>query len=109
MRILVVVPPLVALPMVVPPSSSFLSSVFEPIFGDTLMCLVVTSSELPLVEFGRIVSSHTLLKMCSAHKNKVEIKCMGSVGGKTPIEAKIYSFFSSLRHDKIDVVYIVHL
>jgi hypothetical protein len=34
---------------------------------------------------------------------------MGSVGGKTPTELEIYSFFSSLRHDKIDVVYIVHL
>jgi hypothetical protein len=52
MRILVVVPPLVALPMVVPPSSSSLFSVLKPIFGDNLMCLVVTSSELSLVEFG---------------------------------------------------------
>jgi hypothetical protein len=42
--------------------------------------------------------------MCFAHKDKVEIKCMGSVGGKTPTEPEIYSFFSSLRHDKIDVV-----
>jgi hypothetical protein len=41
--------------------------------------------------------------MCSAHKDEVEIKCMGSVGGKTPTEPKIYSFFSSLRHGKIDL------
>jgi hypothetical protein len=47
--------------------------------------------------------------MCSAHKDKIEIKCMGSVGGKTPTEPEIYSFFSGLRHDKIDVVYIIHL
>ena len=32
--------------------------------------------------------------MCSAHKDKVEIKCMGSVGGKTPIKPKLYLFFS---------------
>ena len=30
--------------------------------------------------------------MCSAHRDKVEIKCMGSVGGKTPIKPKIYLF-----------------
>jgi len=30
----------------------------------------------------------------SAHKDKVEIKCMGSVGGKTPIKPKLYLFFS---------------
>jgi hypothetical protein len=32
---------------------------------------------------------------------------MGSVGGKTPIELKVYSFFSYLRHseqDKADVM-----
>ena len=34
--------------------------------------------------------------MCPAHTNKVEIKCMGSVGGKTPTELKFYLFFSSL-------------
>ena len=36
--------------------------------------------------------------MCLAHKDKVEIKCMGFVGGKTPIEPKLYLFFSILRH-----------
>ena len=35
-------------------------------------------------------------KVCSAHKDKVEIKCMGSVGGKTPTEPKIYLFFLTL-------------
>ena len=29
--------------------------------------------------------------MCPAHKDKVEIKCMGSVGGKTPTEPIFYS------------------
>jgi hypothetical protein len=57
MRILVVVPPLVVLPMVVPPSFS-LFSVLKPIFDDNLMCLVVTSSKLPLVEFGDCIPVH---------------------------------------------------
>ena len=33
---------------------------------------------------------HTLLEVCPSHKDKVEIKCMGSVGGKTPTEPKFY-------------------
>ena len=38
-----------------------------------------------LVEIGEsTVFPHTLLEVCPAHKDKVEIKCMGSVGGKTP-------------------------
>jgi hypothetical protein len=32
--------------------------------------------------------------MCPAHKDKVEIKCMGSVGGKTLTEPKL--FYSSV-------------
>ena len=55
---------------------------------------------------------HTLLEVCPAHKDKVEIKCMGSVGGKTPIEPKLYLFFSNLRHmeqDKFDVMRFVQL
>ena len=50
---------------------------------------------------------HTLLEVCSAHKDKVEIKCMGSVGGKTPTEPKL--FFSSLdtsNHVIVDVMCI---
>jgi hypothetical protein len=41
---------------------------------------------------------HTLLKVCFAHEDKVEIKCMGSIGGKSWIELKLYLFLSSLRH-----------
>ena len=37
---------------------------------------------------------------------------MGSVGGKTPIEPKLYLFFSNLRHieqdNKVDDMCIVH-
>ena len=50
---------------------------------------------------------HTLLEVCSAHKDKVEIKCMGSAGGKTPTEPKL--FFSSLdtsNHVIVDVMCI---
>jgi hypothetical protein len=34
---------------------------------------------------------HILLKVCPAHGDQAEIKCMGSVGGKTPTEPKVYS------------------
>ena len=55
--------------------------------------------------------SHTLLEVCSAYKDKVEIKCMGSVGGKTPTEPKLYLLllFSSLgtsNHVIVDVMCI---
>ena len=61
------------------------------------MCIVIVGSELSLVEFGGSSPPH-LLEVCSAHEDKVEIKCMGSIGGKTPTELKLYLFFSSLRH-----------
>jgi hypothetical protein len=32
-----------------------------------------------------------VFKVGSAHRDKAEIKCMGSVGGKTPIESKVCS------------------
>ena len=34
--------------------------------------------------------------MCSAHRDKVEIKCMGSIGGKTPIEPNFIYFSLAL-------------
>ena len=61
------------------------------------MCIIIAGLELSLVELGGSTPPH-LLKVCFAHEDKVEIKCMGSVGGKTPIEPKFYLFFSSLRH-----------
>jgi hypothetical protein len=36
-------------------------------------------------------SSAVLFKVCPTHRDKAEIKCMGSVGGKTSIEPKVYS------------------
>jgi hypothetical protein len=50
--------------------------------------------------------------MCPAHKDKVEIKCMGFVGGKTPTKPKFYSFFFNFRHmeqDEVDVMRFVQL
>ena len=47
--------------------------------------------------------------MCSAHKDKVEIKCMGSVGGKHQQNQNfIYSSLAlgTLNHDKVDVMCI---
>jgi hypothetical protein len=45
-------------------------------------------------------------KCCPVCKTKVEIKCMGSVGGKTPTEPNLffYLFFSSLRHIEQDEI-----
>jgi hypothetical protein len=51
---------------------------------------------------GRLL--HILLKVCPAYKDKVEIKCMGSVGGKTPTEPKLCSFYSILGHIEQDKV-----
>jgi len=47
------------------------------------VCIIIAGSELSLVELGGSTPPH-LLVVCSSHEDKVEIKCMGSVGGKTP-------------------------
>ena len=75
------------------------------------MCIVIVGLELSLVEFGGS-TPHNLLEVCSARKDKVEIKCMSSVGGKTPTEPKLYLFFSNLRHieqDEVNVICCVQL
>jgi hypothetical protein len=36
-------------------------------------------------------SSAILFKVCPAHRDKAEIKFMGSIGGKTPTEPKVFS------------------
>ena len=64
--------------MVMSPSSAkpILISSFD--FG-------LIDSELSLVEIREsTVFAHVLLEVCPPHKDKVEIKYMGSVGGKTP-------------------------
>jgi len=69
-----------------------------------------TGSVLSLVEIREsTVFPHTLLEVCPAHKDKVEIKCIGSVGGKAPTEPKLYSFFSNLRHMEQDEVGVMRL
>ena len=95
--------------LVMTPSSAKPCLGFEFDFG-----LIVL--ELSLVEIGESINStphtHTLLEVCPAHKGKVEIKCMGSVGGKTPTKPKLYLFFSNFRHfeyDKVDIICFVHL
>ena len=55
---------------------------------------------------------HTLLEVCPAHKDKVEIKCMGSIGGKTPTEPKLYPSsltLSTLNKMKLMFMCFVHL
>jgi hypothetical protein len=66
------------------------------------MCIIIAGSELLLVEFRGSTPPHFARSVCSAHKDKVEIKCMSSVGGKTPTELKLYLFFSNLTHIEYD-------
>ena len=123
MRILEVAPLVVTLPMVIPPSFvkpilvlnlilvwqvhlSWL--VLPPCSGISsrswwhLVCIIIVGLELSLIELWDQLP-HTLLEVCSAHKDKVEIKCKDFVGGKTPAEPKLYLlllyiFLSSFRH-----------
>jgi hypothetical protein len=68
-----------------------------------------TGSELSLIELCGIDKLlHILLEVCPACKDKVEIKYMGSVGGKTPIEPKIYLSFFNLRYIEQDEFIVVH-
>jgi hypothetical protein len=68
-----------------------------------------TGLELSLVELCGIDKLlHTLLEMCPACKDKVEIKCTGFIGGKTPTKLKFYLFFSNLRHIEQDEFNVVH-
>jgi hypothetical protein len=49
--------------------------------------------------------------VCSAHEDKVEIKCMGSVGGKTPIEPKLYYSslaIGTLNLDRVNIMCIIY-
>ena len=75
----------------------------------SMVVSLLSNSELPLVEFGGS-TLHTLLEVCSAHKDKVEIKCMGSVGGKHQQDQNfIYSSlaFGTLNHDRANVMCII--
>jgi hypothetical protein len=49
----------------------------------------MSGSESSLVEFWGVQELlHSFLKVCPC-KDKAEIKCMGSAGGKTPTELKL--------------------
>jgi hypothetical protein len=81
--------------------------------GSILLSVHVHDSEVSLVGFWRIDKPlHTLLEVCPAHKDKVEIKYIGSVGEKTSIEPKLYLLFSNFGHmeqDEFDVMRFVPL
>jgi hypothetical protein len=74
---------------------------------------MITGSELSLVEFWRIDKPlHTLLEVCPSCKDKLGIKCMCSIGGKTPTEPKFYLSLSNLGHieqDEFNVMCFVQL
>jgi hypothetical protein len=88
------VPVLVAFLMVVPSFFYQTRHGFKfdfGLIGPSFLTCSSSGSELSLIEFGGSAPPH-LLEVCFAHNDKVEIKCMGSVGGKTPIEPKHYIF-----------------
>jgi len=62
---------------------------------------------LYVVGVSKPILCASLLLVENLHKDKVEIKCMGSIVGKTPTELEIY-LSSNLGHDKIDIIHIVH-
>ena len=41
-------------------------------------------------KLGGRPTPHTLLEVCSSHKDKIENKCMGSAGGKIPVEPNFH-------------------
>jgi hypothetical protein len=92
--------------MVISPSSAKPVLVLSLNFG-------LIGSEPSLVKIWRIDKLlHTLFEVCPALKDNVEIKCMCSVGGKTPIEPKLYSSsltLSTLNKMKLMFMCFVHL
>jgi hypothetical protein len=44
--------------------------------------------------------------VCPAHRDKAEIKCMGSVSGKTPTEPKVYSSLTFGELSKIILMFM---
>jgi hypothetical protein len=62
---------------------------------------------ISVVGISKPILCASLLLVENFHKDKVDIKCMGSVGGKTPTKLEIY-LSSNLGHNKIDIIHIVH-
>jgi hypothetical protein len=68
------------------------------LIGPSFLTCSSSGSELSLIEFGGSAPPY-LLEVCSAHNDKVEITCIGYVGGKNTNRTQtLYSFFSSPRH-----------
>jgi hypothetical protein len=61
--------------------------------GSILLIVHVHRSRIFICRIlGELTSSSTVVfKVGPAHRDKAEIKCMGSVVGKTPTESKVYS------------------
>ena len=76
----------------------------------SMVVSLLSNSELTLVEFGGS-TPYTLLEVCSAHKDKEEIKCMSSVGEKHQQNQNfIYSSLAlgTLNHDRVNVMCIIY-
>jgi len=56
------------------------------------------------VESGSYNTPPYFARSVPTRRDKAEIKCMDSVGGKTPTEPKVYLFFSNLKHSEQDKV-----
>jgi hypothetical protein len=56
---------------------------------------------------GKLTSSSAVVfKVGPAHRDKAEIKCIGSVGGQTPIEPKVYSSLTLGELSKIILMFM---
>jgi hypothetical protein len=51
-------------------------------------------------------SSIVVFKVGPTHRDKAEIKCMGSVGGKTPTKPKVYSSLTLGILNKIKLMFM---
>jgi hypothetical protein len=72
--------------------------------GSILLSVHVRGSRIFTCRIWGVDKLHIFLEVCPDHRDKVEIKCMGSVGEKTSTEPKVYSFLSRLRHIEQDQV-----
>jgi hypothetical protein len=56
---------------------------------------------------GELTNSSTVLfKVCPAHRDKAEIKCMGSISRKIPTEPKVYSSLTFGELSKIILMFM---
>jgi hypothetical protein len=76
--------------------------------GSILLIVHVRRSRIFICRIlGELTSSSTVVfKVGPAHRYKAEIKCMGSVVGKTPTEPKVYSSLTLGILSKIKLMFI---